>query len=253
MVLPLLRYDFKEVRTESEAVGSDHHRKVLGSILEKYARVGFTPSDITDGIDPLPPTTTFTEDWNCADSGSPDCDLNWTEDPAIASIVSNKLQGQAGDSKHKLIRNDQGDHSGVDHFSQAEVTWDDATAEYGGMAVRTKNATGGARETYTGVGDADIDQDEIYKWILNIQTLIANQAHTIGAETLLVNFEANGSTLDLDVGASNLGLTDTSITGNTRTGLSRFSKSGIRTHTWDNFLAEDLAAVTRQQIIITTQ
>ncbi len=253
LVLPLLRYDFKEVRTESEAVGSDYHRKVLGSILEKYAVVGFTPNDITDGIDPLPPTTTFTEDWNCADSGSPDCDLNWTEDPAVASIVSNKLQGQATDSKHKLIRNDQGDHSGVDHFSQAEVTWDVATSQYGGMAVRFKNASGGAREAYTGVADASTDQDEIYKRVLNVVSLIGNQAHTVGAETLTVNFEADGTTLDLDVGASNLSITDVSISGNTRTGLSRFSASGARSHTWDNFLAEDLAAVTRQQIIITTQ
>ena len=47
LVLPLLRLDFARIKAEDTG---NHHRKVLGALIEKYGRFGIQPEDICLGV-----------------------------------------------------------------------------------------------------------------------------------------------------------------------------------------------------------
>ena len=45
----------------------------------------------------------FTEDWNCSDADSPDCDLNWTEDAGDQDISGSKIYMASGSYATNLL------------------------------------------------------------------------------------------------------------------------------------------------------
>lgn len=177
---------------------------------------------------------TITEDWNTADQDSPDVDLNWTEVVGDWDVVSNKIRLISTAGAYSLRA--EHDLDSADHYAQADVTWS-ATANRGGTAVRFAAA---AETFYNGFGIANTDNAVIRKTVAGTPTDLASVARTIGAETLLVRTEVSGSSLKLFIaGVEVTSVTDTSITGNLRTGLYGTHPAGT-TQEFDNFQAGDL-------------
>lgn len=182
------------------------------------------------------PGTTLTDDFNRADSSS--MGGSWTEVTGNTNIVSNKAEAQTNNTNHALRW--EADLATDDHYSEADITFVGAASQASGTCVRFASA---ATTYYTGKANPNADLDIIQKCEAGTFTTLASQAHTLGATTLLIRTEANGSTIAVDVpGTAQLSVTDTSITGNLRAGIDlRRGANASAGAQADNWQAGDLA------------
>jgi hypothetical protein len=206
------------------------YRKWLGYQVRKYA-IGyrnFQPADVPDEP-PLEPTTTITDNFNRADAdalGSGSEGWSWTEVTGDHDIVSNQVGPGSGGGRARA----ESDLSSDDHYAQLTMVDGSLSGQGSGPTVRYAAA---ADTCYLALSDGA----RIFKCesgsLTNLTSAIGDPAN--GS---VLKREADGSSLELfDDGVSIIGpITDTSITGNVRTGFYRdFNR------TLDNFEAADLA------------
>lgn len=215
----------------------DHHRCVLSALMEKYH---CEPGLFSD-YPPLPHSTTITEDWNCANADSPNCDLNWTElESADFDIISNEISHtETGEDLGKGLRVDT-NLASVDHYSEASCkTTITSGSAYYGVACRMSTS---ANTKYLGFLDKT-DTAFSRKVVTGTHTNIATPAFAHSSDTFYkVKVKLNGSTITVDVDdAEKTSDTDTAITGNVRTGLMS-SVANSTDNVFDNFTGADLAA-----------
>jgi hypothetical protein len=181
----------------------------------------------------------ITESFNTADGPTLGPDLSWTELAGTWDIVSNKARRSdvPGAGAHRSARADV-DLATSNLYAQVDATWV-AIAADAGAAVRFSSS---AATFYSFTGNANADRVDIYKVVASSATSLATTARTIGAETLTMRVEVEGSNLrGLVGGVEALTVTDTAISGNTRAGLHGFARAVASTsHDFDNFQAGDI-------------
>ena len=178
--------------------------------------------------------TTITEDWNCADADSPDCDLDWTEVSGDWDIVSNAIQLVSGAGN--LFLRAESDLASDDHYAQVVFVTGPGTTNYGPVCRFAAAAT----TAYLGIHRTA--PWETFRVVTGSFTQIATGATPARADGQTLKIQADGSSIQMFVnGSSVVGpSTDTNITGNTRCGLMGNTSSGAEN--FDNFEAADLAA-----------
>lgn len=186
---------------------------------------------------PVPQGATITESFNKADSATLGPDLTWAEVSGDHFRVSDNAadnQPSPG-STHNNARAEH-DLDTADHYAQAEVTWA-AASWFGGVCVRFDST---AHTLYRVVGFAEDDFIRIQKFVAGSVSNLTDEPKVIGAETLTVYAEADGSTISGTVGGDPISTTDTEITGTVRAGIGGSESSGNENVIWDNFEAGDL-------------
>jgi hypothetical protein len=222
----------------------DKYKRYLGGLVRKYAlwtmgRTLFIPPDLTDEGE-LPPETTITDNFNRADAdplGSSSEGWSWTEVEGDIDIVSN--QGQVNSSSGWAVARAESDLSSSDHYAQSDaVSITGTNFEYVcGGAVRFNSSANTHYLCMYGFSEVALI---IFKKVAGTGTELGRTSITTAFPEPL-KMEVNGSALKAyQSGTQRVSLTDTSITGNTRTGVSMFRQTGAST--FDNFQAADLAA-----------
>jgi hypothetical protein len=210
---------------------ADYHRKVLGGWVRKYALSyrWFQPADVPDEP-PLDPETTYTDDFDTADSDTLGNLLTWTETGGDFDNVSNQARGMADGAEVRA----EHDLSGDDHYAQALAV--------SGSALNCVCArfSASARTFYfTRADNVSGGRAWILKSVSGTRSVLASTTGTGSPYGKTHRLECDGSELDfLQDGSSVLSTTDTSITGTTRGGLR--AENGACT--FDDFEMADLSA-----------
>lgn len=247
----LLRADFERIFQEFQAAAQaktgaektkleQFPQRVLDFTQKKLGVIDWrelVPASLQNEISgPLPHETTVTDDFNRADNttvGNDSLGNAWVEvSGGNWKIASNALTFDTGGGD-PLIRNGTS-LSSADHYTQADITtlvtsndqvvWGRATSDFANGYGADVHAANGAIT--------------IFKVVAGSGTVLATVGKTIGAATWTTKLTCNGSAMTLLVGATTLGpTTDTSVTGNLRTGL---SANGSVSAIYDNYVAADL-------------
>ena len=261
-VFQLLYEQWKQERTAVEVgrAPPGAHLKTLTVYSEKYH---LTPAEILDiwgepFVQALPHDTTITEDWNCSNSDSPDCDLDWTELTIDYDIgaTANKLEDTGSLLFNGALRAET-TLSTDDHFSQADVQFEHNNAEHGGLATRFAAA---AETFYRGTGHHAFSagaggDDYIYKVVAGARSKLAEQGHSYATSpvTVTMNMESDGSSHTFDSDGTILNVSDGSIPTNKFVGLASKTRIGSQNHKWDDFIGEDLPVSATRRIFFFLQ
>lgn len=180
------------------------------------------------------PRTIITESFNQANSTILGPDLTWTEVTSNWTTVSNEAApgGVAGNARAEH------DLSSDDHYAQVVIKA--TTSSNAGVRIRFAAA---ADTNYFGIWRNTNTRYEIFKRIATSNTILFNGAASAIAINDVIKLEVTGAdllTLYRNAGAEASG-TDTSITGDLRTGMYGDSS----TSRLDDFEAADLAAARR--------
>lgn len=237
-----LNYAQQRFETQQGLHLPGHHLRCLDMKLEKYARLNLDYRAIQDALpdeEPLRHGTTITESFNTTDGDTLGPDLTWTETAGDIDIVSNAASQQTTGTD--VFARAEHDLAGDDHYAQADIS---ALTVDGWAAVMVRFA-GAANTGYCAyiINDGGTTRTEMYE--ITAGSFGAAQQST--AQTLslpdTIYIQANGSDMTCKFNGSASGgtFTDTSITGNTRTGITGYT-NGANKVQWDAFEAADLAA-----------
>jgi len=209
----------------------------------------FIPSDLPDeGF--LPPATKINDTFDRADADalgtSSDGDWSWTEVLNDIDIVSNKASQQAPSSQTQRARAEK-DLSSANQYAQAVCSIAVVSLTRGGPAVRFAAA---ADTNYHYRARQQNPVHALYKVEAGSATEMLTDNTNGFSNDDTCRVEISGSTLTAKVNdIARLTLTDTSITGNLRTGISS-TAAGSNRFTWDNFQAADLVGSRTRGTII---
>lgn len=198
------------------------------------------PEYAADGF--LEPRTTIADSFNRADSaslGSSSEGWSWAETQSNTDIVSNKAQARSTGVHSARAESDL---SSDDHYAQCVATHSGASSNKCGVAVRFASGANTYYKYQARPAAASV-QHEIIKVVTGTETSLFTQTG---------NAFSSGDTIKLEVDSANLlqgyvnGVsrvsgTDSSISGNLRTGLAGEENVADRIQ-WDDFQAADLAA-----------
>jgi hypothetical protein len=240
----LLRLDFE--REWERTNGSDHCRRCLDFTCKKYGVNEwheFVPARLHAHVPGrLPHATTITESFpnDTADLDTATEDLDWTETNGTWDVTGGQCRNNSGSGVVADARAES-DLSSDDHYAQVIISQSPSGASRGcGPATRFAAA---ARTYYFILMEAEAtDTIEIWKSAAAVLTSLAGPTGFTESLPDTFRLEVDGSDLDaLANGASIVTVTDTAITGNTRTGLHGQS-GGATKCLYDTFEAADLAA-----------
>lgn len=214
------------------------YRKILDFTLGKY-RIDkadwrdLCPQDIVDELDPPEPhDTTITESFNTTDSDTLGPDLTWTETAGDWDVVSNQaslVSGVPADARAEQ------DLSSDDQYAKVTA----GTMQSAGLIGSCVRFSASARTYYCYRLGSSVSSNSLHKRVAGTFTNLANGgAASTGQE---IKVDADGSSITGYANGSVAAgpVTDTAITGNTRTGIGGNANS---TQTIDDFEAADLAA-----------
>ncbi len=255
-VLAVIQNDYRRNRLEDLKAGRDHYKRVLDALSEKYKVPyrNFIPSDLPDE-GKLPHATTITEDWDCADNISINCDLTWDETLDTDDdwrIVSNAIEDwtQVLDVS---VNRAESNLSSDDHY--AKFTTVAATAvsgtqqsRHGPVARKDSTTTMTFYYMFVRWGEENIT---LYTSITGTSTALDTQTFTPSIPDEL-EIRANASAIDGRVNGSII-VSDTNmdITGNVRTGFYSHDIGSQTTQAiLDDFEAADLAAAARRILMV---
>lgn len=203
----------------------DLYQKYLGALVEKYGLKGeedwklFVPNDlIKDSEGPKIPSTTLTDNFNRANANpiSANGAVSWTEvNGTSMEISSNEAFWNASNTYARY----ESDLSTDDMYIQADVTSLGAAVQ---AQVLARYASA-ADTCYVGrLRNDSFLKWQIWKRVAGVMTKIAEANGTLPSIPTTHKLEVDASVLQYTVNSViRLGpLTDTSITGNTRGGLS---------------------------------
>lgn len=236
--------DGKLISPVTRQPDGEYHRRILDSILEKYAgRNESLKAELLPLVKPdswlanegaLPHATTITDDFNRANSsglGSSGEGWSWTAVVGRLDISGNQAIFGTGTNPTSRAESDL---SSADHYAQWTRTASVLSTNY----VMPSCRYAGAATTYYCAAIRP-STPAIYKRVTGTFTLIIAGVSTSGAAGDVIQIRANGSTISQRLnGAEDVAHTDTVITGGTRTGvdISQATKTG------DDFSAADLVA-----------
>lgn len=190
---------------------------------------------------PTKPRTTYTEDFDGADSGTLGVDLTWTERLGAWTNTSNQAQ-IALTAAYGLARADH-DVSSTDHECQVDVaTLTDGTDNYqAGPAVRYSSSADTFYSTRL-LRFYSPDELGLLKLVAGTPTGLGTHYSANATLPITLKCYANGSTIKAySVGSERDSITDTSITTGTRGGMFAYGGFGATT-AMDNWSVADLSA-----------
>ena len=226
-VRDVLRNNYREifnaVQTDAKAEEFKLDQKWLGTVVEKYELKGLhdwkevVPADLlADAAPPLKPSTTYSDNFNRANSDPPSANggVTLTEVSGTTSRINSNVWNANGATNYNRHETDL---STDDMYVQADVVTAGAGVQCGVLARYASAADTG----YVGrISNSTTRTVEVYKRVATVMTLLAQQARSFPSLPVTVKLEVDGSTLQLSVGGViMLGpFADTSITANTRAG-----------------------------------
>lgn len=191
---------------------------------------------------PVRPSTTITESFNKADSGTLGPDLTWSELSGNYDVVGNRARSTQDDSLAQATT----DLSSTDMYSQVSVHVVPASMD-GGPAIRVASGTNCYMAVHRG---SPHNNRALYKIVSGSYT---NLGSASGSPTtgFILKVNASGSSISaIYNGSTFVGpLTDTSITGGVRAGIQGWGSQGD----FDDFEAQDAggaAPVTRRTLTL---
>ena len=194
---------------------TEYHREVMQGLLEKY-RCTFDdlrPSGWPKSDTPKKHNTTLTESFDTSNSDTLGPDQTWTEVDGDWDIVSNAAQLQTTAGTVRTARC-EADLSSDDHY--AESVGNAGTVSEIGAAVRFLSS---AETAYIGFIYTPNSTVYLFKLVAGAETSISSQASSWGGSGTF-KCQADGSTIKVyQDGVQKISVTDTSITGNLRTGM----------------------------------
>jgi hypothetical protein len=215
----VMQGDYAEIRQRvlTGDAPADHHRRVLDYWGEKFGVNRPQDIFIPNGLPreaPLPHATTYTESFNQADSTTLGPDLTWTETTGNLEVESNVCK--PGGTVFAEARAEH-DLSGSDSYTQGVIGRGGATG-IDSIRVLCRFASG-ARAHY-GVNFIANDNYEIFKRVAGSYTSLASGSRA-WADDSIGKVSADGSTIAAYEDETQFdSLTDTSIAGNLRGGIS---------------------------------
>lgn len=242
-VQALLQNDYRMLHETARKENKNFDRKVLDFWSKQYGVSWreFVPPELRGNHPgPLPHETTITESFNTTDGDTLGPDLTWTEVLGDWDIVSNAARIIDSVTTSHYGARAESDLSSADHYAQADLLTAPAGAtRYGGVMTRFAAAantgymyrlmTAGTETRLTSVSAGS-------------PTDLATGGTVTVALPDTMKCEINGSTLKgYWNGSEILSVTDSGITGNTRTGIRGQSGSGVKVDI-DVFEAADLGA-----------
>lgn len=187
----------------------------------------------SDGIEK--PSTTITDDFNCANSDNPDCDLDWTEVTSDWDIASNQLT--IGINGTATVRAES-DLSSDDQRAEIDCS-NLGNFQWCGIAIRFDSS---ADTMYYYAFKNQNSSNQLYERVAGTDTNLTadldEYCSTSCADRRLF-IEMEGS--DIIAGYDNItktSVSDGTITGNTRCGVFGLHSAP----NYDNFMCEDLGA-----------
>ena len=239
IVLQTIQEDYRRLIRTEEPV---YIAKWLDKLEEDFGTPyhTFIPKDEIQ-IASLPHQTTITDDFNCADSVDPTCDLSWTEVEGTVSILTNQivdaLQGTSFTIRAESAL------SSVNQYSQYIFISESGTGTHLLIPIVRVTSSGATPDFYgfrRQLAASDIHRLE--KRVANTTTVIAGPTTEASGLPETLKTQINGSTLKGYIGGvEKQSVTDTAITGNLYTGFRGFNTAGANQGTLDDFEAGDLA------------
>jgi hypothetical protein len=222
------------------------YKRYLGGLVRKYqawaiAYTQFLAAGVPDE-GTLPPQTTLADDFNRADAGTMGTasgGFTWTQYGAGMGVGSNRL---VTNSLSFGWGRAESDLSSADHTAQLDAIQYHSSADGAcGLSVRygASDNTSYSALVYSPTFGNSSGQTQIYKVLSGSMTQLTTGSLTLAPpETIKVGI--SGSTLTIyQSGTSVLSTTDTSITGNLRTGAFIYSGNNVGHGTFDNFVGDD--------------
>jgi hypothetical protein len=251
----LLQHDFRVLfqLVQAKKAPALLHRKWLGWQCRKYVLTGpadwkqLVPADLLASVPgPLAPATTINDDFNRANSGTlgtatyGGVSQGWSwalTNGGTWQIVSNQAECTATGTGFDTFARAETDLSGSDHSAQVAVWFSGSSDALQGPTCRFSAS---ANTMYLGGFRPVGADDRVFKVLSGTFTKILDVANGSGTySNVQTTIQASGSTLTLTTpGAGGNSVTDTSISGGTRTGMYCQTANDI----FDNFQAADLAA-----------
>ncbi|MEE9584775.1 MAG: hypothetical protein V3W51_04760 [Candidatus Brocadiales bacterium] len=234
------RLDWLELKAANLLSGSEHYRRVLTGLAEKY---GITPDALLQKwgeswVQAWPRETQYNESFDTADSDTLGPDLTWTEPVGDIDIVSNKASGQGSQESRARAEHDL---STDDHYAQALISGLIGSPDRGGACARYASAAD------TGylfrLRDSAAATWQMAKFVTGTITQLDKLDGTApGAAAHTEKLQVNASALEgFHDGSSKISLSDATITGNVRGGITLKTDADNRAKA-DDFEIADLAA-----------
>lgn len=259
-VVAVRQHDYRRIREECLARGSQHHRRVLDYWAKQY-RVDpslFIPRGLPVET-PLPHKTTFADNFNRTNSAtlgdSSDGNFTWDEWQGADWAISSNAARLAGATGFDCARTDT-DLSSDDHHTQAKLSeWTGAAAGSALNAnVSVRQHSGATRSEYS-AGTNDDDANTRWRMVKHVSSTDTQLDEFVAAPAAndVLKLQVSGSSLEAFINStSRMTATDTAITGNLRTGLLGFiSVSATNAASWDDFEAADVVVATpRSQAVL---
>ena len=238
-VLAVLQDDYRGIRQERlGTVFADTHKRLLGGLVNRFGvdYRQFIPGDLPDeGL--LEPHTTILDNFNRADSptlGTSSEGWSWTEVEGDLEINTNRAGTPAITAASQSARAEN-DLNSADHTSQGLCDVELNTANF--ISVLTRFAAA-ATTYYAGQHRANATATyRLIKVVAGVFTSLGSQDAGVPANPVTDIMSSNGSTQEFTSdGVVRITLTDSSITGNLRSGI----LLALLSHTIDNFNGSDL-------------
>lgn len=229
-----IQIEYTKLRTESLKNGDQLYLKWL-EVQARIYRVPYTEflgSNPDEGT--VKPSTTISDDFDCSDADSPDCDLDWTELTGDWDIVSNELRYTGAGFADIRAESDLSSSDMISEFDCVALPLN----KWCGVTARESSST---NTYYLAFNENQTNGIRMYYVISGSFTLIATQGGNNCAgdpcATQKVGIGVEGSTItgyidDVDV----VNTTNSTITSGLRCGLWGYDSEAH----FDNFNCYDL-------------
>lgn len=193
---------------------------------------------------------TVTEDFNCANSTTINCDLTWTEFGGTAlEIFGNQLvNASAGDDESAYIAN----VLTANHYAQVKIvslTHNAGSAETAGPICRKDANSTLTFYVFRILRTDALNQHELLRVVAGVETSLGTDATDFSAgETLRIECNGNIITAKINGVTASFGAIDDSaapITGKTQTGINTFGNGAASETVMDDFEAGDIVSSRR--------
>jgi hypothetical protein len=256
-VIAVIQEDYRTLRAAAlrgETADPEIHRRVLDALGEKF-RINnpediFIPADLPKETK-LPHGTTRSDDFNRANSaalGTSSEGWSWTEVLGVDwGIAGNRANIQAANAAFLGGRADA-DLAGADHYSEATIAAFTHSSDNAAVGVQARcRSSDDQAYFFRAVNDTTPAlKFELYENLgTETFTLLGEHAQD-PAVSDLIRVEVNGSTIIGKVnGATLVSVSDTSITGHLRGGITGHSFVGTQVLELDSWVAADLVVAAR--------
>jgi hypothetical protein len=250
-VIAVLQKEYSDFKEDCDRKGSNKNLELLDFFGDKYKINNpedvFIPKHLPKEK-PMKHHTTFTEDWNCGDSASLNCDLTWSELQGTSFGISSNA---ATNTSVNAVASAQmtSPVSSSDNYSQVDILIGSVTS----LGIATTRMGSGSMSNYYALrryNDGAV-RFRIEKAVAGTLTAITTAINLGASYPETWKIEANGSTISCYLGGVlKDSVTDTGVSSGLYGGI-RHYKSTTQANSFDNFVFSDIGSSSLMQILNT--